>query len=52
MEHPTSPHSGQKATVPGAIFGRFVSLSGGSVPNNFGMNGKDAMVVVPSKALT
>ena len=40
-----------KITEPGAIFGGFDGRSGGSVRGNFGTNGQDAALLLPSEAL-
>ena len=40
-----------KTAIAGATFIRCVSFSSGSVRSYFGMNGQDAVVLLPSKAL-
>ena len=50
-EIPQEPSQWTKTTIAGATFGRYFSLSSGSVRSNFGMNGQDALVFLPSKAL-
>ena len=48
---PHDPSQWTNTTIGGAIFGRYFSLSGGSVWSNFGTNGQDALVFLSSKAL-
>ena len=50
-EAPQEPSQWTKLTLAGTNFGRYFSLSSGSVRSNFGMNGQDAVVFLPSKAL-
>ena len=38
-------------TIAGATFGRCFLFSSGSLQSYFGMNGQDAVVLLPSKAL-
>ena len=45
------PSQRTKITESGAIFGGFDGRSGGSVRDNFGMNGQDAALLLPSKVL-
>ena len=45
------PSQWTKTAIAGATFIRCVSFSSGSVRSYFGMNGQDAVVLLPSKAL-
>ena len=51
MQHLKRPHNGQTLMIAGTNFGRYISFSSGSVESNFGMNGQDVVVFLPSKAL-
>ena len=50
MEHLKSPHNGQNHNSRGNFWQMF-SQSGDSVWSNFGTNGQDAVVLLPSEAL-
>ena len=50
-ETPQETSQWTKLMIAGTNFGRYFSLSGGSVMSNFGMDGQDAVVFLPSKAL-
>ena len=51
MQYLSSPYIEQKH-VRGAMFGRFDGRLCSSVRGNFGVNGRDAALLLPSKALT
>ena len=48
---PQEPSQWTKTAIAGATFIRCVSFSSGSVRSYFGINGQDAVVLLPSKAL-
>ena len=48
---PQAPSQWTKTAIAGATFIRCVSFSSGSVRSYFGINGQDAVVLLPSKAL-
>ena len=48
---PQEPSQWTNTAIAGAIFIRCVLFSSGSVRSYFGMNGQDAVVLLPSKAL-
>ena len=48
---PQEPSQWTKTAIAGAAFIRCVSFSSGSVWSYFGINGQDAVVLLPSKAL-